>query len=455
MSFCSDPDKPIKKKIDHKRKTSYGTGKNAGHRHRGQPILEVKEQDWGIDYSKGIIALPNGTPIEAGNKSDEMWDTHGFIQNWYNPCVREKYYAGGSNQLDNISDEDGVILNFRFCYPSSRNALRSTVPFLTEAYLDELALRSVDKLSKVVTMNMSLVNFIIELIEVLEGNIKILKRFQKLYDKAIFLYKRELARLRKQGVKDQAARWLAWNFAIKPTLSDLKGLVCSSYLANKKMAWLRDHNHKLVELEYGVDVSDHVNFDPFEWVGGDARFTITHAHPPSSPANGPWHTEVQWREISLKYNAKSRIFLDIPDIYLDGALGMGVLWSVMQGISNPVGIIWEAIPFSWLIDYFLSYRARLFQDMFDINPYNNGVTVMGYGHSFTLKATAEIRTINSESGWVIGGGPVQYELYSRRDGLPFPEQTTLFRNPWSWYHASLVGAIIIGFVNPRAGGRRR
>jgi hypothetical protein len=93
--------------------------------------------------------------------------------------------------------------------------------------------------------------------------------------------------------------------------------------------------------------------------------------------------------------------------------------------------------------------------MFDINPYNNGVTVMGYGHSFTLKATAEIRTMNSESGWVIGGGPVQYELYSRRDGLPFPEQTTLFRNPWSWYHASLVGAIIIGFVNPRAGGRRR
>lgn len=443
MGLCGNPDKNIKRK-KRKRKTSFGSGRNAGHRYRGNPKMESREIDWIVLQPEDDIDIPApGTLIEVSRKTHEMWDTHGYIQEWMNPCVQE-WWECGDNPIPKIEDADGDLLLFGVV-PSPRQLVRTTVPFLSSPQLDELALRSEDKLTDVVPTNVSLANFVIELIQACTGNVKGVEKFSGIYNKALKAYQAAYKRFLKQGHKEAAARWLAWNFAIKPTLGDLQAILCSMDALYKKLNWLRNHNNKVVYLHYSRDLTDQVSIDGNEWFWGETLVNILKADPNNQLPNGAYSMGVRYSGgYTLKYQAHSKVFLSIPDRFLEGMKGLSVLWGAMQGFHNPVGIIWEAIPFSWLIDYFLSYRARLWQWRYDYNPYDAGVEVLEYGHSFHCKCSGEAAIYNrpfDHKHYSYGG--FEYELYSRQKGLPFPEQTTLFRLPADWYHVSIIGAIVI------------
>lgn len=453
MGLCDNPDKILRKENKQRKKpTRKGTGKNAGPRHRGKPKMEERVIDWVRNQPEDLITTPvPGTLIEVSSTTEEMWDTHGYIQNWYNPMIQEHYKHGGK-PLEPLIDADGELLSFGTTTPSLRRSVRNTIPFLSNEDLDELALKSEAELTSVVDTNVSIANFIIELIELCEGNVRGIGRFQKIYEKAVSAFRREFARLLKAGHKRSAAYWLAWNFAIKPAISDLRAILCSISSAYKKMKWLQDHNHTVVFLDYHRDLTDKLQYDPDEWYPGDTIASVLKAEPPGPPYNGLMRYEIKYSVPTLKYHARSKIYLDIPEKYLQGAYGMSVLWGAMQGLHNPIGIIWEAIPFSWLIDYFLSYRARLFQQLYDYNPYNEGVKVLGFGHSFVLHTSFYARlanaTYNIEMQDLQWG---RYRLKTREHGLPYPEQASLFRVPSDWYHISILGAVGAG-IHP---GRRR
>jgi hypothetical protein len=342
-------------------------------------------------------------------------------------------------------------LDFQKTSPSTRKSVRDTLPFLDNAALDELALRSEEKLSSVVDNEVSIANFIIELIQLCTGNIRGIKRYQSVYERMVKAYVAAYKRFIKQGHKETAARWLAWNFAIKPAIKDLKSILCSISQAYKKLKWLQDHNNSIVYLDYHrKDLTDLVDWDPNEWLTGiGVTDILDHTHPLATH-NGQYKQQVRFTDLKIEYHARSKIFLQIPNQYLEGAYGMSVLWASMQGLYNPVGIVWEALPFSWLIDYFLSYRARLWQRIYDYNPYNEGVEVLGYGHSFVVKASGDARLQNvTRDVMHYNYGGFKYAIKVRRAGLPFPEETTLFRLPDSWYQASILGAIGIGILPRR------
>jgi hypothetical protein len=324
-----------------------------------------------------------------------------------------------------------------------------TVPFLNSAQLDELSLQAEAALSKVVPQNVSIANFIIELIEMCEGNIRGIKRFSDLYARMMKAFQKEYLRLIRAGHKAIAARWLAWNFAIKPFLKDLQAILCGISAAYKRLRWLRDHNHKVSYQDYTRDVTDLLSYDPNDILEGQQICSVTHASPAGQHPNGTFYIGVQYHKVKLVFHARSKVFLEIPDELLDDVKGIGPLWSAMNGLYNPVGILWEAIPFSWLIDYFLSLRARLFQTMFDFNPYDRGVTVLGYGHSFTMSCVCGVGVYTHRPATHQTPRLATYDLYSRQVGLPFPEETTLFRVPGDWYKASIIGAIGIGMLPAR------
>jgi hypothetical protein len=458
MGFCDDDtNQQIRKLLrkKRKRKTSHSTGRNAGHRYRGKPKMVTQPIAWTVEQPGDDVSIPApGTPIERRSpKTEEMWDTHGYIQNWYNPCVKEKY-QGGNVPWENVEDEDGVVIDFHDQSPSARASIRATVPFLTEAQLDELALQSELKLSSVVKQNVMLVNFLLELYRTITGKISNIRKFSGVYNAAIKAYWKAKKRYLSQGHKEAAAHWLAWNFAIKPTISDLKGILCSITYADAKMKWMQNNNHKIVYMDYSRDLTELLDYDPAEFLPGEFHFSILKADPLASYPNGFYQTFVRWTdEVKLEYHARSKIFLDIPDDLLDGNKGIGTLWAAMQGLYNPIGIVWEAIPFTWLIDYFLSYRARLFQQIYDQNPFDKGITVLGFGHSFKFSGIADVRVFrnrNPELGlegelWNYYGR-VKYDLYWRRAGLPFPEQVTYFRLPGDGYRLSIIGALAVGIL---------
>lgn len=458
MGLCDTPDKIIKKRPPRKRKTSKGYGRNAGHRYRGKPKMEYAVIDWtkaSVEVGNSVVVtIPAPThTVGISNETHEMWDTHGYIQNWYNPLVKEDFRVGSLEVepwKETFTGPDGEteveLLNFNSTSPSIRDSIRATLPFLDNAEIDELSLRSEEKLSQVVDSEVSIANFIIELIQLCTGNVKSITRFSDVYSRAVKAYHEAYKRFLKQGHKEASARWLAWNFAIKPAIKDLKAILCSISSAYKKMKWLQDHNHKIVHLNYiRKDLADRIDFDPNEYVTGDLIANILcHTHP-LMPNNGTFYQQIRFVEIDVHYQARSKIFLEIPDKYLKGMYGMNTLWAAMQGLHNPVGIIWEAIPFSWLIDYFLSYRARLWQQMFDYNPYNEGVTVLGFGHSFRIKVVGDARIQNVvDDSTYHSYGQFKYVIKWRTAGLPQAESTTLFRVPDTWYQGSIIGALVIG-----------
>lgn len=458
-SFCN-PDKPLRKIKKRKYDKYRGSGKNAGHRHRGKPMMASGMLDWQANGT--AITVNRNIEHEIGKSSDEMWDTHGYIQNWYNPCTKESYAVSQTYCAPVIDACNDTHVDFGSNGLSFRETLRTTVPFLSAAQMDELSVRTVEKLSQVVDSETSLLNFIIELIQACTFNVKSIEKFSSIYKRAMKLFHETLERLRKTrpDLTEKARWWLAWNFAVKPTISDLRAILCSVEAMHKKLRWLVKNNRKVVYLDYHRKDLVPDGIDPTEWVEGTWLASVIDANvsclgPPGLEEypNGSFHQYVRYTDYQLAYHARSKIFLDIPEEYLKGMKGMGTLWEAMMGLHNPVGIAWEATPFSWLIDYFLSYRARLFQRLYDFNPYNQGVEVLEMGHSFTITCKGEAKHgCRIPSGAVVdhtGNGGFEYSLYWRRTGVPESSEHTLFRVPGSWYQFSIIGALLIGFIPKR------
>lgn len=450
--ICSE-DTPKKKKF-RKRKYTFSTGRNAGHRFRGNPKMDYREIDWDFpNPSVGVQTYELGTLLECGDHTREMYDTHGYWQNHCNPCIVEEHQDGTHQPLPPIVDSEGVVVDFKSTTPSFRSTIREAIPFLSSAQLDELALKSEQKLSKVIDPTVSIANFILEIIELIHGNIKSVKRFKNLYDRMRDAFEKAYLRLRKQGHKEASAYWLAWNFAIKPFIKDLRSIICSMQTAHKRLAWIRDHNHKEVILHYQRrDLGKDLVYDPFHWYDGFPLCTVTRSDP---SVNGLYLYQVRVISAKLQYHAFSKIFLEIPDHLLErGDKGVGAMWAAVNGLTNPIGIVWEAIPFTWLIDYFLSYRSRLFQTMYDFNPFDEGVTVLGMGHAFTMEMGLHVRATNVSTGLVHHDYQgASYKLYSREKGLPYPEQASLFRVPDSWYKGSIIAALAIQLMKRRKSSR--
>lgn len=419
--------------------------------------MESAPLDWAVSDGALVIIPDPEYPREISKETNEMFDTHGFQQNWYNPCTKEKFksYIDGFDPIEDTSE----IMNFGSTSPSVRSSIRASIPFLNSAQLDELALQSELKLSKLVDSNVDLINFLRELIQAITGNISAVRRFANLYERMMKAFQDAYKRLLKQGHKEAAAYWLAWNFAIKPFISDLRAILCGVSATYKKLDYLRKHNHRVIYLDYHrKDLESLLSFDPNEWITADHILTVVRSPDwgLATPAAGGYKIQVRIHDVKLTYHARSKVFLDIPDYLLNGFGAIGALWSALNGLTNPVAVIWEAIPFSWLIDYFLSLRARLFQHVYDFNPFNEGMTVLGFGHSFTYQASCSCRLWKTHptngDAEVQMLGPVHYDLYNREKGLPYPEQVTFFRLPSNWYQASIIGAITVGFLPKR---RRR
>ncbi len=459
MKLCE----PTKKKSlnwydDHirrwRRSRSKGTGRNAGHRHRADPEMEVAVHDWvQLDPGAHITGPAPGVSFEVGYRTNEMWDTHGYIRNWYNPLTQEKY-RGGTGAIPDLAGtfSFGTVRDL-----STREAIRGSIPFLWPAQLDELALKSEVELSSVVPENFSVVNFVLEIIQTVTLNLRVIPKFAARWERMIKEYTRELSRLRRQaGLNETRRRWLAWNFAIKPAIADLKALLCSLERAERHLQWLRENNHKVVHLTYTrkdlQEIGLPFNWDPNEYHDGQTLLGVLNANDPS--LNGTYVLQVSVVDLKIDYIARSKVRIDLPDELIEGNGALVTLWSAMNGLYNPVDVVWEAIPFSWLIDYFLAYRARLFQVLLDDNPFDRYIDVQGYGHSFRIEARGNSRIYRYGGlgdGVYFEGGGWEYEFYTRSAGLP-NGQATYFRVPATWYQFSMMVAVGLGFVKPR---RRR
>ena len=390
-----------------------------------------------------------------------MLDTHGFLQDDFNPCYHERY-VGVHNFPSRISwtASDGVHA-FQTTY---RRQLRDPVASCRSmnlplgTWVEDFGARAENHFITLVKTEYSLINFIIEMIELCEGNISILEKAKNAIEDAIKRFRKLFA--------ETGNYWLSWNFAIKPTIADVKAMFSLYSKALKRLKWLRERNHKDTKVKYREGPREFEGVCQFD-MRPDTVTQPYYIPTPvllGKPPNQIWEEWADWlglQEVAeVEYTARVRlsawawIRFDIPDMYLEGLPALGIVLSAMQGLYNPLAIGWEAVPFSWLIDWFRTEAHKLRELVkSDLNPlghatikaagWTSDTLIFGtYYHRCGMTcAPGAMDPQPSYDDWTKQeAGAFRYKLYNRQPGLP--ETDALFRIPWEWYNASILTSLI-------------
>jgi hypothetical protein len=204
--------------------------------------------------------------------------------------------------------------------------------------------------------------------------------------------------------KSANGAFLGYEFGIKPFLKDLKKIRGSLDAVLRRMRFLSNSFGKPTRIHYiKLGAYDH----PLVGVRNDPD--------PSSVLQ-----DLQWVLTSHKadFRASATLYHRLKD--LDGALSFLSAFSAAFGFNRPASIVWEAIPYSFVVDWFLDLQSRL--DSMASQPFEG-----------VWELSDVVYSINSFSlidGWIwprrnFGNSwnhvyRIRRKAYRREVGLPVP-----------------------------------
>lgn len=378
---------------------------------------------------------------------DRFFDIVGNMQSDFNPCHRIRLKYRKIREVNEFSVGDGAsdsTYTFSLCEFPQCNVLGSLDNGFSSlemsSFLDEFAHQAKAHFETTIDVEASLLNIIAELIGLLtNGTGKLLslsRRIRTALDAFFELYNKT------------GDFWLAWNFCIKPTIGDIKGVFKAITTVLKRFKWLKERNHRDTKVKYRRDAKE---FRFTNFVGTHDSWVI-----PGQLTGAPMPAGVRYEldfTVSVKPTSWAWVRYDIPDWVFDDTFGPGILWSYMMNLYNPLDVAWEAVPFSWLIDWFRTTKSKLEQRMLDIGPIPIPA-LLGEGHSLKMQISGEVYFCTWEHPPIDGEEP-EYpnrmktgfffaDLYTRKVGLPFGESLTPIG---SWYQMSIIASLF--------GGKRR
>lgn len=473
MGFCDKPKKPRKKrKLRPKRATKPTSGR-----------VRTREA-WSVapTGSKGAAVpckhfLTTPTVMEEPTNwirrtmFELISDTKGFIQSWQNPCHHFKYWEIGEviPPQNLLSASTCTLALSQAKLPDMMSMVQSVLPVPDYDVIGALARDSIRHFQNAVDPKVLLLNFIIELIETVKSAASKAHLLPKIWEQIQKRYARMLRLLLSKGVLEADAHLLAWSFAIKPFKRDLEGIFCSIEAAEERTKWLLRHADKPTRIRYQrrVDVGEPADYTVYGSVPG-------HYYGPWNPNCPPWiggcstpergetagRIRLQAELLEYTYSAQATVVYKLPPCRITEDSGIGIVWASMMGLDRIGSAIWEAIPFSFVIDWFtdIGKQAALWIDDKTQN-FPDG-QILEVGHSFKLLSHWRVDYIHEPSilepqcGTLSNLGRVGYKQYSRKTGLP--EGSTLvfdlggLTDP---YHAALSTALVTTRV--RALNKRR
>jgi hypothetical protein len=271
-----------------------------------------------------------------------------------------------------------------------------------------------------------LYNFIAELVQMCEGNVEKAKKAADKLNRALRTFERLYKKFLAEGKPD--AWFLAWSFAIAPNIKDFHNIVCSFSAAKKRLEWLIRNNGKVVLVEWrSQHVFDLNEADLDVHVGRVGSFAFGAWDPNHPPWEGglappvddsPDEYRVQISQYELECVGRAQVVFRIPEYKLrDG--GAFLVWESMMGLDRPFAGLWEAIPFSFVIDWFTNTAKDL------VSWLDNSITVawppgeiLECGHSFKLKTKHDWYIRHWFDGTWTPLGSTDYTRYMRARGLP-------------------------------------
>lgn len=218
-----------------------------------------------------------------------------------------------------------------------------------------------------------------------------------------FLYElRELADLipKIEGslVKQVAGGYLTYSFGYKPLIGDLQKLANLAETVAARLQYLRD-----------------------TW-GRETRISFESSWETEAPDEiyYPGSESQRYRRHSIRtvFRAGGYLFHQLED--LDGKIGLLRGMSGALGFNNPLGVLWEAIPFSFVVDWFTRIGNAISQTA--VQPFVGPWEIRRVTHSYWIHGQWSL-----DCEFPSGTSPLKYTadqgtytLYRREVGLPVP-----------------------------------
>lgn len=225
-------------------------------------------------------------------------------------------------------------------------------PFPPATAQSEVGLQAFDEFADQVPSKVSLPNFLWELRDI----------------------KGLIPKMRGNFAKSANGAFLGYNFGILPFLSDLKKLRKSFAAIGKRIAFLRH--------SYGKPTKIHFFRGDFY----DDPALGQRADPPTNDINQTlvWMLKAH----KVDFRATGTLYQKLEG--LDGAFSEWQAAAAQFGFNDPLKVVWEAIPYSFVVDWFANVQGML--DRFTVQPFEGVWEVSNVTSSFSSSSVIE--------GWI-------------------------------------------------------
>lgn len=211
--------------------------------------------------------------------------------------------------------------------------------------------------------------------------------------------------------------FLAYNFGVAPLVSDIQDLAAAYYRIKTRLRFLKDIKGKLVTLHAANS------------------FTTADTAAPAGWGTIDWQVWEGMQNASYRFVVGARLFSDLKG--LDDASAYVRAFGAYAGFDKPLKIAWNAIPYSFLIDWCYnvgnlleSFRIPTFDGTWSIrDPWWSVKYVGSYHYTTQIPIAPGARAAHTYFRYAV-------KAYARRLGLletPTP--------PWSTLQELLFGAL--------------
>jgi len=325
--------------------------------------------------------------LVSGTRFEILRDVVGNRGN-VNPTYHLKAEIGLKPLFDYIQTVSGT---YELCHDDalsngylipSESLFRLLAPLPTSGQCDEFFDKAYATFNEQIPLEVSLLNFIWELREI-----------QDLIPKI----ERSITRTASGG-------FLWWKFGIKPMLSDLKKLWLLSETVKARLEFLRKTRGQRVRLGcYAKFEPSLTTYDVMNWAS----------------------QRLYLKQSSFSSVMRAGGFLTHQLEGLDDALSEVKAFAAALGLNNPAAVVWEAIPYSFVLDWFGRFQELI--GKLAIQPFAGKWEVDDVSYSHSVKATYDFlhNVPVPQPSWlpqeaVRNYGQISIERYERFIGIPVP-----------------------------------
>lgn len=282
----------------------------------------------------------------------------------------------------------GVGLHFPIL-PFSNDVLDwPWLPAFSSAQLSDWSVEAFNKFNDQVPTTVSLPNFLYELRE--------MKSMIPSID-------------RKSLTKTASNNFLAFEFGVKPFINDIKAILAISESVDKRISHLLKTQGKESRLSFDR------KFDYEE----PYSFFRNMQNPYFNNVDDPGLNGVKFKRLSGRGNFHIGGTLKQDLTGLTDSMAKMKALAASGGFTHPARVIWNAIPYSFVIDWFFHVGKLL--DSLSIQPFGGEYTVSEVGYSIKFEATYQAIQWMSVGHTILGNpllGTVRVKSYKRVAGFP-------------------------------------